>query len=171
MSRSGTHYERAFESYLQDHRIRYVAVDQARKALFAGAKIKSFDFIVYPHRGQTILADVKGRKLTTRAFERKGAGQSWVTMADITGLRSWEEVFGPEHVGVFVFVYWLFDSDGQTRSKQIFRYPGREYLFMVAELCGYQLRMKARSAKWRTVFVPAGPFQDLAQPFEQFIKG
>ena len=47
-------------------------------------------------------------------------------------------------------------------SKQVYHYEGREYLFVVAELCVYQLRMKTRSTNWRTVFVPTCPFQELA---------
>ena len=74
MPRRGTHYERAFESYLQERQIPYVAVDQAKKAVFAGAKIKSFDFILYPRQGPKILADVKGRKVASREEEAPKAG-------------------------------------------------------------------------------------------------
>src|SRR5688500_7028395 len=38
------HYEAAFEAYLRERGIPYVAVDEAKKAIFANAKLKSFDF-------------------------------------------------------------------------------------------------------------------------------
>ena len=41
------HYEAAFEGYLRHRAIPYVAIDEAKRALFANAKLKSFDFVVY----------------------------------------------------------------------------------------------------------------------------
>ena len=169
MSRRGNHYERAFESYLQKLNISYVAIDQARKAILAGAKIKSFDFIVYPDRRQRILADVKGRKLALRTFRRRGLGENWATVDDINGLRSWEEVFGGDHLGVFVFAYWIHDLVEADGEESVYLFEGRKYAFVAAELFGYQLVMKSRSPRWKTVFVPAGAFGELAQPFDQFI--
>ena len=63
MGQGATHYERAFEWYLRQRDMRYVAVDQAKKAVFSGVRLKSFDFIVYSGRGRAVLLDVKGRKL------------------------------------------------------------------------------------------------------------
>ena len=171
MSRRGSHYERAFESYLQTLNIPYVAIDQARKAILSGAKIKSFDFIVYPDNRRRVLADVKGRKLTFRTFRRRGLGENWATVDDINGLRSWEEVFGADHLGVFVFAYWLYDLDDAGEGEAVYLYEGRKYTFVAAELFGYQLVMKSRSPRWKTVFVPAGAFGELAQPFDRFIVG
>ena len=48
MANSGTHYERAFQAVLQRRQVPYVAVDQAKKALFGPVQLKSFDFIIYP---------------------------------------------------------------------------------------------------------------------------
>ncbi|MGH7178905.1 MAG: HYExAFE family protein, partial [Tepidisphaeraceae bacterium] len=45
------HYEAAFEAFLRQRGIPYVAVDEAKKALFADAKLKSFDFVVYSKNG------------------------------------------------------------------------------------------------------------------------
>ena len=44
----------------------YVAVDEAKKALFANAQLKSFDFVVYSKNGPNLLVDVKGRKCRNR---------------------------------------------------------------------------------------------------------
>ena len=64
------HYEAAFEAFLRDRGIPYVAVDEAKKALFSTAKLKSFDFVVYSKNGPNLLIDVKGRQLRDRAAKR-----------------------------------------------------------------------------------------------------
>src|SRR2546423_987338 len=60
------HYEAAFEAFLRERGIPYVAVDEAKKALFANAKLKSFDFVVYSKNGPNLLVDVKGRQCRDR---------------------------------------------------------------------------------------------------------
>ena len=45
----------------------YVAVDEAKRALFSTAKLKSFDFVVYSKTGPNLLVDVKGRSCRNRA--------------------------------------------------------------------------------------------------------
>ena len=44
------HYERAFESYLRERRVAYVAVNEARRSLVGGGTLKNLDFIVSPQR-------------------------------------------------------------------------------------------------------------------------
>src|ERR1043165_9765394 len=80
------HYEAAFEDYLRRKGLPYVAVDEAKKALVAGAKLKSFDFVVYRPDGKNLLVDVKGRKLSPK---KRGTAtlQNWTTREDIDDLR------------------------------------------------------------------------------------
>ncbi len=83
MAQRRHHYERAFETFLRQRRIPYVAVDEARKALLppdasfrvAGSPdgagggdeaLKSFDFVLYGE-ACNFLIDVKGRKVLKRA--------------------------------------------------------------------------------------------------------
>ena len=90
MAQRRHHYERAFEGYLREQRLPYVAVNEAKRALLpAGAKlvmeggggdsggggaeesgaIKNFDFVVYGEIGgdgeqaENLLVEVKGRRL------------------------------------------------------------------------------------------------------------
>ena len=62
MAHRNIHYEAAFEDYLRAKGWPYIAVDEAKKAIFAGGAIKSFDFLVYSASGPNLLVDVKGRK-------------------------------------------------------------------------------------------------------------
>ncbi|MCK4849783.1 MAG: hypothetical protein KAT11_00455, partial [Phycisphaerae bacterium] len=52
------HYERAVEDYLQCRSVAYLRVDQIKRSAFAGVRLKSFDLVLYPQRGENILVDV-----------------------------------------------------------------------------------------------------------------
>src|SRR5450432_2833516 len=99
------HYEAAFEAFLRDRAIPYVAVDEAKKALFANAKLKSFDFVVYSRNGANLLVDVKGRSCRNRVG-RQGF-ETWATEQDVNDLMEWEQVFGEGFKAVLTFVYWI----------------------------------------------------------------
>ena len=182
MAPNGTHYEQAFESLLQQRQVPYVAVDQAKKALFGPVRLKSFDFIIYPPRGPRILTDVKGRKLSRKSFQRGRLGQTWTTLDDVESLRRWQRVFGAGYLAAFVFAYWLCDDDPDDHPDpnstapppadppgSIATFEQRDYTFVVAELNAYQRQMRPRSSSWQTVYVPARPFARCARPFDQLL--
>src|SRR3954452_22498425 len=98
------HYEAAFEAFLRERGIPYVAVDEAKKAIFANAKLKSFDFVVYSKNGPNLLVDVKGRQMQGKA---RRAFESWTTEKDITDLMEWERVFGEGFKAILSFIYWI----------------------------------------------------------------
>src|SRR5690606_16583330 len=97
------HYEAAFEAFLRRRGIPYVAVDEAKKALFADAKLKSFDFVVYSKNGPNLLVDVKGRKL--RDPQGRSGFETWSPEQDVNDLTEWEQVFGPGFMAMLSFVY------------------------------------------------------------------
>src|SRR6059058_1892979 len=107
MADRSVHYEAAFEAFLRDKGIPYVAVDEAKKALFANAKLKSFDFIVYSKNGPNLLIDVKGRQSRERSKSNGRAFESWTNERDVTDLLQWEQVFGEGFRAVLAFVYWI----------------------------------------------------------------
>ena len=92
MNGNGLHYERAFEAFLKGRRLPFVAVDQARKAIFAGRRLKSFDFLIHPPNHLKVLSDVKGRKLSYGQFVRGRAGESWTTAEDVEDLKNWQHI-------------------------------------------------------------------------------
>lgn len=168
MSLRGTHYERSFAAYLEQRGVAHVAVDQTRKAMLSGARIKSFDFLVYPRGGGCLLVDVKGRKFSAKQWNQGRLGPNWVTNADIEGLRAWESVFGTGHTGMFLFAYWL--EDGLAERDSVFSHDNRPYVFYAAELNSYALHMKRRSDKWRTVHVSSKRFLQIAHRLETVIR-
>jgi len=166
MAQRHIHYEAAFEDYVRSHGWPYVPVDEHRKAIFAGARVKSFDFIVYPPGEKAWLVDVKGRKFP---YEGKGGRrfwENWVTRDDLAGLRSWESVFGDRFEPVLVFAYWLLcaSTDDPTTSVHVFR--NECYAFLAISAREYEANARRRSPKWDTVTVPRAAFRRLVTAVE-----
>jgi hypothetical protein len=85
---------RKVEAYLRERGIPYVAVDEAKRALFGDASIGSFDFVIYREDGPNLLAFAGS--ITSR---RKAV------------LRQWEQVFGRDFMGAFAVP----NADGDWR--------------------------------------------------------
>ena len=159
------HYEAAFEAFLRHKGIPYVAVDEAKKALFANAKLKSFDFVVYSKSGPNLLIDVKGRSVRDRS-SRKGF-ETWATERDVEDLMQWEQVFGDGFKAVLTFVYWI--DPPLTPEPGMYEHRDRWYLLMGIDLAEYRNAMRRRSVKWETVALPAEEFRNLARPLETWL--
>ncbi len=166
MADRSVHYEAAFEGYLREHGIPYVAVDEAKKAMFANARLKSFDFVVYNKSGANLLVDIKGRQLRGRTG-RAGSFQTWATEQDVKDLLQWQQVFGEGFRAVLMFVYWI--DPPLTPEPGMFAFRDRWYLVLGVELAEYQEHMRRRSAKWETVAIPQADFRSLARPIESWL--
>src|SRR5581483_1272791 len=149
------HYEAAFEDYLRRNGLPYIAVDEAKKALFAGSKLKSFDFVVYRPQAQTLLVDVKGRKLP--ASPKSSSLQNWTTREDIDDLRQWQDVFGDSFSAIFLFLY----DAGPAPLKDAFLFRDRWYASLALSINDYRSHMRPRSEAWGTVHLPAKEFRQL----------
>jgi len=165
MADRSVHYEAAFEGYLRHRGIPYVAVDEAKKALFASAKLKSFDFVVYSKTGPNLLVDVKGRSLRDRSSRR--GFETWTSEQDVTDLSQWAEVFGEGFKPLLSFVYWI--ESPLTVEPNMFEFRERWYLLMGIELHEYRTHMRRRSAKWETVCLSAESFRSLARPLQSWL--
>ena len=159
------HYEAAFEAFLRDRKIPYVAVDEAKRALFANARLKSFDFVVYSKKGKNLLIDVKGRK--GKKQPGRGVFETWTTERDVADLLQWEEVFGTDFKAVLMFVYWI--DPPLSPDSGMFEHQNRWYWLMGIDLAEYRSHMRRRSPKWETVCLPASEFRSLARPMESWL--
>jgi hypothetical protein len=168
----GNHYEAAFEAYLQQHRLCYVAVDETRRAMLGDLRVKNLDFIVHGEDGSRVLVDVKGRRFPSGPAERpRRVWESWSTRDDVLGLEQWEQLFGPGYQGVLVFVYHLLPSVTlPDDTEDLWCWRGRRYLLRGVPADDYRLHMRVRSPKWQTVSLPGAVFRELAQPFRAFIQ-
>ena len=165
MADRNVHYEAAFEAFLRDRGIPCVAVDEAKRALFANAKLKSFDFVVYSKNGPNLLIDVKGRQLRNRS-SRKGF-ETWATEQDVNDLMQWEGVFGEGYKALLTFIYWI--DPPLNPEPGMYMHKNRWYLLMAIDLAEYRNHMRRSSVKWETVSLPAEDFKALARPIESWL--
>jgi len=166
-------YERAFENWLRDHRIRYIPIDERKRAAFERAKIKSFDFLVYPANpaepAGAIIGEVRGRKFKGTSFTKLTGFECWVTADDIDGLVRWQRIFGDGHPAVFVFAYAIEKIDVDFDGRAVFDFGGDRFIFFAVRLDDYRAFMKLRSPKWKTVTLPAEKFRQCAVQIEEFL--
>jgi len=163
------HYERAFQNWLIDNRIQYIAIDEHKRAAFAHCKVKSFDFLVYPANGQIIIAEVKGRKFKGTSLTKLAGFECWVTAEDVDGLVKWQQVFGAGYQAVFVFVYKIENIDVDFDGRDVFDFDADRYIFFTIELNDYRSFMKRRSPKWQTVTLPAEKFRKCAVQISELL--
>jgi hypothetical protein len=71
------------ERHLRDEGVPYICVDEAKRALFGGAKLRSFHFVVYQTKGKNWLLHAAS-----------------LTPASRNDLRQCEEIFGDGFIGV-----------------------------------------------------------------------
>ena len=173
MADRSNHYEAAFEDYLRSRGCPYIAVDEAKKAIFAAASVKSFDFLVYSATGPNMLADVKGRKFPSQTPGRqRGASrawENWITRQDAHGLMEWEKVFGEGFSAVLVFAYWLQGSPQRSPFEDVHWYKKNHYAFLAVRLSDYLSVARQRSAKWQTLGVPAKTFTEIVGDVAGFL--
>ncbi len=165
MKRSN-HYEAAFEHFLRTRGLPYVAVDEAKRALFATIEMKSFDLIAYLPGRRNLLIDVKGRK--ARGGTRNWSFDPWITLDDLDALSAWQEVFGDGFEASFVFAFWLGDVSNVNMFEGYY-FRGRYYRFFAVYLADYRHYVRQRSQRWGTVTVPRGVFRDIAFEFDELI--
>jgi hypothetical protein len=163
------HYERAFENWLIDNHIRYVAFDEHKRVTLGQTDIKSFDFLLYLSDGRIIIAEVKGRTFKGTSLANLAHLECWVTTEDVDGLAKWQEVFGAGHEAVFVFVYKMENIDVDFDGREVFDFDANRYLFLGVKLDDYLRFMKRRSPKWQTVTLPADKFRQCAIPLAELL--
>ncbi len=161
-------YEAAFEDYLQHRQVPYVAVDEAKRAAFRDAKLKSFDFIVYSPGGTNWLVDIKGRRWATRRGNGRPAWENWITQADLDGLRQWQAVFGAGFAALLVFAYRL-DAGGDPPAEVVHTFREARYVFAGIPLADYEVGARLRSPKGGTVNLPVREFARHVRPIADWL--
>ncbi|MBN1943049.1 MAG: HYExAFE family protein [Phycisphaerae bacterium] len=173
LAQRSVHYEAAFEDFLRSRAAPYVAVDEAKKALFGRASLKSFDFIVYSEAGPNLLVDVKGRKFPDAVPGARRGGQraweNWVTRDDVESLIQWQGVFGVEFTPILTFAYWLQGPPERGPFEDVHVYRQKHYAFMAVSLERYLAIAKPRSRKWQTLSAPSATFAREARPFTEWM--
>ena len=168
MAKRENHYEAAFEAYLRDEKIPYVAVDEARRALAGDVSLKSADFLVASDDARTWIVDVKGRRFPS-GRQHKQYWRNWSTCDDLRSLTQWEDLFGERFEALFVFAYHVVGDLAPLPSELLYQHRGALYGFVAIRLRDYVACARVISPKWQTVSVPVGRFRDLAEPVGRFL--
>ncbi|MEI7766989.1 MAG: HYExAFE family protein [Phycisphaerae bacterium] len=158
-SKRTSHYEAAFELWLRQRGIAYVAVNEAKRTLLQSAKLKSFDFVVYRTDATNLIVDVKGRTASA-----KGGLPNWVTREDIDDLRNWQELFGAGFQAYFVFMYQFPGDPRKAMTKELFHFNDKWYAGYALDAGAYRQHMRARSTSWGTVDLAPEAFSQVAVP-------
>jgi len=168
MANRDNHYEAAFEAYLRQRRLPYVAVDEAKRSLLAGGgSVKSLDFIVSAPTGRTWLVDVKGRRFPS-GDDQKQYWKNWSPREDLESLAQWESLFGPGFAGLFVFAYNIVGDRAPLPAEQLFEHHEALYGFVGVPLSEYAAGCHPISPSWDTVAMPTNDFRRVAQAVEEF---
>ena len=166
MANRDNHYEAAFEQYLRQRQVPYVAVDEAKRSLLADSSIKSLDFIVSTAAGGSWLVDVKGRRFPSG--EQKQYWKNWSTRDDLRSLLLWQSLFGQRFVGLFVFAYNVIGDRAPLPAERLFEFRGGLYGFIGIRLEHYALHARPISPAWDTVAMPTVQFREMAAPLDSF---
>ena len=171
MDRSN-HYEQAFEAFLRQRRMCYIAVDESRRSLLDEGSIKSLDFIVYSGEETRLLIDVKGRRFPGGTPEKpRRVWQNWTSRDDIEGLELWSERFGAGYTALLVFVYGIQPPVRMPAdTADLFEWQGAQFLLRTVTVRAYRQHMRQRSPKWDTVHLPGPAFRELVRPFSAFAR-
>lgn len=169
MAQRHVHYEAAFEDFVRSRGWPYIPVDEQKKAIFSGARIKSFDFLVYPPGCDAWLVDVKGRKFPYEVSGGKRYWENWVTRRDLAGLTRWKEVFGAGFQPLLVFAYWLLCKPGSEPTSSVHAFRNEYYAFLAVRAEDYAAHARHRSQSWDTVSVPHAAFRQIVQPIESLV--
>ena len=170
MANRDNHYEAAFEEYLRGRGIPYVAVDEAKRSLLSsGASIKSLDFIVSSPGPIRWLVDVKGRKFPSGDIQKQ-YWKNWSTRDDLRSLAQWEELFGTNFRGLFVFAYEVLGDRAPLPAEELFACRGNLYGFIAVPLSDYAAHAHPISPRWDTWAMPAADFRRLARPLANLLR-
>ncbi len=171
MNRSN-HYELAFEAYLRDRRLCYIAVSESRRSLFDAESVKSLDFIVYGSGDARLLVDVKGRRFPGMCRGKpRWTWETWTMSDDAAGLERWTDRFGQGFVGLLVFMYDLGpEVELPVDVEDLWEFRDRRYLLRAVDIRDYRRHLRVRSPRWGTVHLPREIFQSVVRPFCTFAK-
>lgn len=164
MANRGRHYEEAFEDFLAAEGVPYVPVTLAQRQAFQAARIKAFDFVVWPNDGPNWLVDIKGRTIKT------GRLDNWVTQGDLDGLTDWQTVFGSGYIGVFIFVFHVQTPEQWSyQQAPLYHHRGGCYSFWSTTVDEYRRAAKVRSSRWGTFTTESNVFRCIADPVGRWL--
>ncbi len=168
MAKRDNHYEAAFEAFLRERGVAYVAVDEAKRSTMGYASLKNVDFIASGSDGRNWLIDVKGRRFPAGG-RSKQYWRNWSTQDDVDSLAQWERAFGERFAALLVFAFDVVGDRAPLPQDQLFVFRGHVYAFVAIRLHEYVHFARTISPKWGTLAVPVPTFRQLATSLDAFL--
>jgi hypothetical protein len=168
MANRGNHYELAFEAFLREHRIAYVAVDEKRRSLIGQGTLKNLDFIVSPSNSVSLPVDIKGRRFPS-GQRTKQYWRNWSTWDDLESLACWQDKLGPGSCALLVFAFHVLGERSPVEVERLFEFRQRWYAFLAVRVADYIQFARPLSARWQTVSMPVPLFRQAAFPFDEIL--
>jgi hypothetical protein len=169
MAKRDNHYEAAFEAYLQERRVAYVAVDEQRRSRLGDGSLKNVDFLVSPADGATLLVDVKGRRFPS-GQRNKQYWRNWTTWDDLRSLARWQDRMGEGSIALFGFVFHVVGDRSPLPADRLFVFRERQYAILAVRVVDYIRFARPLSAKWQTASIPTAIFRAAAIPFDELLE-
>ena len=166
-------YELAFASWLTEHHVPFICIDQSKRFATIDEGVKNFDFLLFPDSDCPVLVEMKGRTFHGSSLVGLKGLDGWVPFEDVQALSHWEDVFRAEKgdcAAVFVFAFAFEQIDVETDGRPVYDFDDRRFLLLAAPLGKYKAAMKPRSEKWQTVTVAAADFRQIAVPVREIIE-
>ncbi len=175
MKRRGTysHYELAFENFLRDKGLLYIAVNEAKRPIYKGQRVKNFDFIIYTGRSM-ILADIKGKQFPYESKLGRNYWENWIGLDDGKYLALWKRIFGGQTKGLIIFVYLIKYKQDLNSFKDVYKFKGKYYGLAAIEIDKYLDNSKPRSKHGKGTFNAISISREkmplLTKPLSHFLK-
>jgi hypothetical protein len=169
MTKRSNHYEHAFETYLRDHRVAYVAVNEQRRSLVAHGSLKSLDFIVSPFDTVSLLIDIKGRRFPS-GERSKQYWRNWSTWDDLQSMAQWQDKLGVGSCSLLVFSFDVVGTKSPIAANQLYHFREHRYAFLAIRVADYIQFCRPLSPKWQTVAMPNRLFREAAFPFDDLLE-
>lgn len=168
MAKRSNHYELAFEAYLREQRVAYVAVNEQRRSLVTHGSLKSLDFIVTPSDSVSLLLDIKGRRFPS-GNRQKQYWRNWSTWDDLRSMARWQEKLGTGSCAMLVFAYELVGTRAPVEPDHVYEFRERWYAFLAIRVADYIQFCRPLSAAWQTVTMPTVLFRQAAFPIGEIL--
>ena len=168
MAKRGNHYELAFENYLRQRQVAYIAVDEQRRSVIPQGTLKNLDFIVSPSDTVSLLIDVKGRQFPSGRLHKQ-YWRNWSTWDDLQSMARWQEKMGAGSCALLVFAYDIVGVRSPVAAEQLYYYCDRRYAFLAVRVADYIQFSKPLSASWGTVSMPLSVFRQAAFSFDEIL--
>ena len=171
MAKRSNHYEAAFEAFLREHEIAYVAVDEKRRSLISqgSGSLKNLDFIVSPSDSVSLPVDVKGRRFPS-GQSHKQYWRNWSRWDDLESLARWQEKLSPGSCSLLVFAFHVVGGRSPVDPERLFAFRNQWYAFLAVRVADYIQFCKPLSPRWGTVTMPTPLFRQAAFSFEQVME-